>query len=116
MSRPVNLGAGACGLLMVGLVVRPTLWTGGNADSPGDSVPTVPRAVVAEVPSRTGPVRYEALSQVELQREAEILWRRAVAIQAQLHRGPTSDEREVLLDQLEDVVERSNRVSALLGN
>lgn len=115
MSRPVILGAGACGLLLMGLVVRPTLWSGGAETT--TAVPHAPQAVIAEVPeSRREAARYEALSEVELQRESELLWRRAVAIQTQLHREPTSDERELLLDQLEDVVERSNRVTALLGN
>lgn len=117
MTRPVIFGAGACGLLLAGLVVRPALWSGG-----GDSAETVSIAR-ANVETRPNTVRATGLrpvtqlaelSQVELQREAEIIWQRAVEVQGQLHREPPAEHRERLLAQLEDLVDRSNAVQELL--
>jgi hypothetical protein len=115
MNRPVIIGASVCGLLLVGLVTRPLMWSGGD-DNPGNSGSIIPAVATATRAHGTlHPVsQFKAMTQVELQEEAELLWRRAVEIQGSLHRASTSEQREQLLAQLEDVVDRSNRVQTLL--
>ena len=121
MTRPIVFGTSVCGLLLAGLIARPTIWSGGNSpavSSPAQTspilTPDAPEQSSLDIAIRPLPqVDYGAFSQVELRQEANTLWRRAVMIQDELHREPTGDEREVLLAQLEKVVERSNEVQAL---
>jgi hypothetical protein len=105
MRTPLIVGALFFGLLMVGLIFRPTAGPeagSGLVDASGRRLS--PAAAERERLRQTDPERAALLD------ESDRLWGQSQQIQRRLHLAATPGEREELLEQFASVVERNNDV------